>query len=132
MCWSVSQALWAGRCSSGCGLAPSGVGPSDRHAFGSRWRNRNDAGATAAKQGVGMARQITPQLDLNEIQGDLLIGMQKNAELFIFYKIADTARFKALMREYVAGRVTNTWTAQQRDREVYENRRRGAARTEAW
>jgi len=26
-----------------------------------------------------MARQITPQLDLNEIQGDLLIGMQKNA-----------------------------------------------------
>ena len=53
----------------------------------SRWCNRNDAGAITAKQGVGMAQQITPQLDLNEIQGDVLIGMQKNAELFVFFTI---------------------------------------------
>ena len=79
-----------------------------------------------------MAQQITPQLDLDEIQGDVLIGMQKNAELFLFFKIADAARFKALTREYVLGRVTNTRTAQQRDREVYESRRQGAVTSEAW
>jgi len=54
-----------------------------------------------------MVQQITPRLDLNEIQGDVLIGMQKNAELFIFLKIRDVASFKALMKEYVVGRVTS-------------------------
>ena len=33
-----------------------------------------------------MAQQMVPRLDLNEIQADLLIGMQKNAQLFIFFK----------------------------------------------
>jgi Dyp-type peroxidase family len=79
-----------------------------------------------------MVQQITPRLDLNEIQGDVLIGMQKNAELFIFFKIPDVASFKALMKEYVVGRVTSTRTAQERDRQVYESRRQGAAKTEAW
>jgi Dyp-type peroxidase family len=79
-----------------------------------------------------MAQQITPQLDLNEIQGDVLIGMQKNAELFVFFKISDAARFKALMKEYVVGRVTSTRTAQERDREVYESRRQGTAKAQAW
>jgi Dyp-type peroxidase family len=79
-----------------------------------------------------MAQQITPQLDLDEIQGDVLIGMQKKAELFTFFKIADAARFKALTREYVVGRVTTTRTAQERDRQVYESRRQGAAKTGAW
>ena len=78
-----------------------------------------------------MVQQITPRLDLNEIQGDVLIGMQKNAELFIFLKIRDVASFKALMKEYVVGRVTSTRTAQERDRQVYESRRQGAAKTEA-
>jgi len=98
----------------------------------SRQRRLDGAGAITAEQGVGMAQQITPQLDLDEIQGDVLIGMQKKAELFIFFKIADAARFKALTREYVVGRVTNTRTAQQRDREVYESGRQGAAKTGAW
>src|SRR5215471_13858961 len=31
----------------------------------------------------------TPQLELDDIQGDMPVGMQKNAELFLFFKITD-------------------------------------------
>jgi Dyp-type peroxidase family len=79
-----------------------------------------------------MAQQIAPPLDLDEIQGDVLIGMQKKAELFISFKIADAARFRSRAREYVAGRLTTTRTAQERDRQVYESRRQGARRTGDW
>ena len=43
-----------------------------------------------------MGRLNATRLDLDEIQGDVLAGMQKNAELFLFFKITDGARFKAL------------------------------------
>ena len=46
-----------------------------------------------------MAKYGALRLDVNEIQGDLLVGMHKNAELFLFFKIADIVRFKALVRE---------------------------------
>jgi len=29
----------------------------------------------------------TPELELRDIQGDVLIGLQKRAELFLFFKI---------------------------------------------
>ncbi len=48
-----------------------------------------------------------PKLDLDEIQGDVLAGMQKDAELFLFFKIADANRFKNLTRDLVIGRVIN-------------------------
>jgi Dyp-type peroxidase family len=64
------------------------------------------------------------RLDLNEIQGDLLVGMQKNAELFLFFKIADAGRFKAMAREYLVGLLTHGQTVQLRERMV-EARRRG-------
>jgi hypothetical protein len=41
-----------------------------------------------------VVKYSTLRLDLNEIQGDLLSGMQKHAEFFLFFKIADAARFK--------------------------------------
>jgi hypothetical protein len=41
----------------------------------------------------------TPQLELDDIQGDMLVGMQKNAELFLFFKITDAPRLKTLMRQ---------------------------------
>ena len=34
-------------------------------------------------------------LEMHDIQGDLLTGMQKNAELFLFFRISDAPRFKA-------------------------------------
>ena len=42
-----------------------------------------------------MDRQNTPELDLDDIQGDVLTGMHKNAELFLFFRITDVPRFKA-------------------------------------
>jgi Dyp-type peroxidase family len=79
-----------------------------------------------------MAQQITPRLDLSEIQGDVLIGMQKNAELFIFFKIADGSRFKARTKENVVGRITSTRTIQERDRSIYGGTRQGNRHTEPW
>jgi Dyp-type peroxidase family len=57
----------------------------------------------------------TPQLELDDIQGDMLLGMQKNAELFLFFKIANTLRFKALMRQYIVRQVTNARTTVERE-----------------
>jgi len=71
-----------------------------------------------------VAQQMVPRLDLDEIQGDLLIGMHKNAQLFIFFKVVDVARFKARTKEYLIGRVTSARTAQDRERRIYERRRR--------
>jgi Dyp-type peroxidase family len=79
-----------------------------------------------------VAQQMVPRLDLDEIQGDLLIGMHKNAQLFIFFKIVDAVRFQTWTKEYVVRRVTSARTAQDRERRVYERRRRQEATTEAW
>jgi Dyp-type peroxidase family len=71
-----------------------------------------------------VAKYSALRLDVNEIQGDLLVGMHKNAELFLFFKIADAARFKALARGYVVGRLTHLRTVQDREDNV-EARHRG-------
>jgi hypothetical protein len=42
-----------------------------------------------------------PTLHLNDIQGDVLEGLQKNSENFIFFKIADVAAFKHAMKTHV-------------------------------
>jgi Dyp-type peroxidase family len=62
-----------------------------------------------------VAQQITPRLDLNEIQGDLLIGLQKNAECFVFFKIVDAGLFKRLLTQHVARRITSAWRANYRE-----------------
>ena len=72
-----------------------------------------------------MAKYGAPRLDVNEIQGDLLVGMHKNAELFLFFKIADAARFKAVAREYVVGRLTTLRTVQEREGVVAARHRGG-------
>jgi Dyp-type peroxidase family len=79
-----------------------------------------------------VAQQMVPRLDLDEIQGDLLIGMHKNAQLFMFFKIVDAIRFQAGTKEYLVRRVTSARTAQDRERRAYERRRQQEAKTEAW
>jgi Dyp-type peroxidase family len=71
-------------------------------------------------------------LDLDEIQGDLLVGMQKNAELFLIFKIADAARFKTVAREYVVGRLTNGRTVQERQRMAEQRHRGGSSGQMPW
>ncbi len=56
-----------------------------------------------------------PTLDLNEIQGDILLGLQKNAENFIFFKIGDVASFKGLLKGLVLQRITSAERVRQRE-----------------
>ena len=47
-------------------------------------------------------------VDVDDIQGDVLIGLQKNSQLFVFFQIADAAAFKVLLRSELARRLTMT------------------------
>ena len=58
-----------------------------------------------------MSNALTPQnlttgavssIDLDQIQGDVLIGLQKFAEQFLFFQIKDVAGFKTLLRKKIA------------------------------
>jgi Dyp-type peroxidase family len=50
-------------------------------------------------------------LDLDDIQGDVLQGLQKNAECFVFFKIVDAGSFKRLLKQHVTRRITSAWRA---------------------
>jgi hypothetical protein len=54
-------------------------------------------------------------LDPNDIQGDIVIGLQKDAENFIFFKIADKFAFKGLLKQHVVGRITSAELVHQRE-----------------
>jgi Dyp-type peroxidase family len=57
----------------------------------------------------------SPPLDLLEIQGDVLIGLQKNFERFIFFKIAEIEAFKSALRKHIPHRITSTLTVRARE-----------------
>jgi hypothetical protein len=54
-------------------------------------------------------------LDLSDIQGDIVIGLQKEAENFIFFKIADRFAFKGLLKQHVIGRISSAQLVRQRE-----------------
>ena len=54
-----------------------------------------------------------PSLELGDIQGDVLIGLQKNAECFVFFKIVNPGSFKSLVKQHVTWRITSAWQANQ-------------------
>src|SRR5207302_10260194 len=66
----------------------------------------------AAARGACMIQQM---LQLDDIQGDVVIGMQKDVENFIFFKIADKTAFRGLLKRHVVGRITSAQQVQQRD-----------------
>nr|WAW38290.1 DyP-type peroxidase [Chondrostereum purpureum] len=57
--------------------------------------------ASAARTAAAAA-----SLDLDNIQGDVLIGMKKNKELFFFFSISDATEFKARLKGDVHPRIT--------------------------
>jgi Dyp-type peroxidase family len=61
-------------------------------------------------------------LDLKEIQGDVLIGLQKNAENFIFFKIVDAASFKGLLKAVVLRKITNSERVQQQELSIQRHK----------
>ncbi|THU94012.1 fungal peroxidase [Dendrothele bispora CBS 962.96] len=54
------------------------------------------------------APQGATTLNLNDIQGDILIGMTKIKELFFFFSIKDAATFKSKLGSDIHSLVTNT------------------------
>ena len=74
-----------------------------------------------------------PDLNLHEIQGDVLIGLQKNYERFIFFKIAEVAAFKSALRKHIAHRITSTLTVKAREFQLRDqDERREGATTSSW
>jgi Dyp-type peroxidase family len=46
-------------------------------------------------------------LEMDDIQGDILEGLPKNAEMFVFFKIINTPLFRQLVKQHCIGRITN-------------------------
>jgi Dyp-type peroxidase family len=68
-----------------------------------------------------------PMLDLDDIQGDVPIGLQKDCQDFVFFKILDKGAFKLALRRDVIGRITNARQAKQRELVIARSQRLGLA-----
>jgi Dyp-type peroxidase family len=64
-------------------------------------------------------------LDLDDIQGDVLEGLQKDIENFIFFRIADTHSFKSLIKQHVVRRITSAQQVRQRQLTIERHRKLG-------
>src|SRR5205807_1051751 len=62
-----------------------------------------------------------PSLELGDIQGDDLIGLQKNAECFIFFKIVNLGSFKRLVKQHVTWRITSAWQANHQEQRLSQS-----------
>jgi len=85
-----------------------------------------------ATRGQIVAQTTPPELELDDIQGDVLAGMQKNAELFLFFTITEPVRFKVLVKQYIAGELTSGWRVLDRERLVTDRQQHGDRAAEAW
>ncbi|MBV9198848.1 MAG: Dyp-type peroxidase [Alphaproteobacteria bacterium] len=70
---------------------------------------------------------MAPMLDLDDIQGDVPVGLQKDFEGFIFFKILDRGAFKLALRCDVIGRITSARRARARELEILRRKRLGHA-----
>ena len=64
-------------------------------------------------------------LDQEDIQGDILPGLQKDAENFIFFKIIHQSLCKKLIGQYFAGQITTTELARHRQLVIQHRKRLG-------
>jgi len=82
-----------------------------------------------------MANETTPQqlnaiappqtLELAEIQGDVLLGLQKFFECFVFFEIKDTAAFKAASQHRILRRITTSQVVRLREFELRDYKTQG-------
>jgi len=75
---------------------------------------------------------IVLPLEMHDIQGDLLVGMQKNAELFLFFRITNSRRFKDIAKRQLISRVTTALTVNERERRVAQRTAYGGTSDEEW
>src|SRR4028118_338885 len=53
------------------------------------------------------SRPSDPALPLDDIQGDILVGLTKTAEAFVFFEIVDVSAFKTALRSVARRNVTS-------------------------
>src|SRR5208283_466469 len=72
-----------------------------------------------------LTTSVVPNIDVDQIQGDVLIGLQKFAEHFLFFQIRDVPGFKALLRKKIAHQITTTRTVQEREFHLRDHKNQG-------
>ena len=66
-----------------------------------------------------------PVIAFDDIQGDVLIGLQKDAEAFIFFTIDDVAAFKKALRNAILPLVTSAKDVRRRERQIADAKAAG-------
>lgn len=66
-----------------------------------------------------------PNIEPDQIRGDVLIGLQKFAEQFLFFEIKDVAGFKSRLRRKIVSRLTTTRTVQEREFHLRDHQTQG-------
>jgi Dyp-type peroxidase family len=61
-----------------------------------------------------------PPLPLDDIQGDILVGLTKTAEVFVFFEIRDVSTFKTTLRSVARRNVTSVQDVQNDDSRIKE------------
>ena len=67
-----------------------------------------------------------PLLDLDDIQGDVLLGLQKNAEAFLFFGIDDLDGFRQVLKEHLITHVTTAQTVVLREFQIQQQKMAGS------
>lgn len=68
-----------------------------------------------------------PVIAVNEIQGDVLIGLPKKAQVFVFFTILDKAAFKQTFVKFLLGEVTATQQVQQQMAQIAASKKTGGS-----
>ena len=71
-------------------------------------------------------------LDLDNIQGDTVVGLQKVVEYFIFYKILTVTSFRRLVKSHLVRRLTSARLAHDRDLVAARRQSPGVRASEMW
>lgn len=66
--------------------------------------------------------QTPAPLDLNDIQGAVLIGLQKKAQRLVFFTINDVALFKSALRTLILPRLVTCAEAHRREGELRDHK----------
>ncbi len=64
-------------------------------------------------------------IEFDKIQGDILIGLQKDVEAFVFFKIADVTKFKRALSVAVSPLVTSSRDVRDREEQIAQAKLRG-------
>jgi len=69
-------------------------------------------------------------LDLDDIQGDVLEGLQKNVENFLFFKVVNKIYFKDIVRRYISGQITSARQVNDRQTTIEQRKKFGQGRSD--